>query len=274
MVLLFHQARYDNSSEYENLPQGFPKTEMKGSSQLFVFRFRKFNTSVFYDPQLTLDGNDTTGETTTQTPSSPDSTLSAAQITTKILGRSGKMTIGRGSNPDTDADKVQVTFDEVMEIDSSGTAVGTSGANRHSFNTFASLPFTFSALQDTSFGGIAAKRLDFTADITSVSAKLTVQVYIFTNRGVISIDGENSTVTAGTVKFNIQIEGWQFCGNSGVTCSKGANNEIGDGIEFVITIKGKGTQQRKTTDKRTDGEEFELGGGSSVLLSRKVLTSY
>lgn len=269
-VVLSGKARYDNSSEYENLPQGFPKTEMKGSSQLFVFRFRKFNTSVFYDPQLTLDGNDTTGETTTQTPSSPDSTLSAAQITTKILGRSGKMTIGRGSNPDTDADKVQVTFDEVMEIDSSGTAVGTSGANRHSFNTFASLPFTFSALQDTSFGGIAAKRLDFTADITSVSAKLTVQVYIFTNRGVISIDGENSTVTAGTVKFNIQIEGWQFCGNSGVTCSKGANNEIGDGIEFVITIKGKGTQQRKTTGKRTDGEEFELGGGSSVLLSRKI----
>lgn len=269
-VVLSGKARYDNSSEYENLPQGFPKTEMKGSSQLFVFRFRKFNTSVFYDPQLTLDGNDTTGETTTQTPSSPDSTLSAAQITTKILGRSGKMTIGRGSNPDTDADKVQVTFDEVMEIDSSGTAVGTSGAKRHSFNTFASLPFTFSALQDTSFGGIAAKRLDFTADITSVSAKLTVQVYIFTNRGVISIDGENSTVTAGTVKFNIQIEGWQFCGNSGVTCSKGANNEIGDGIEFVITIKGKGTQQRKTTGKRTDGEEFELGGGSSVLLSRKI----
>lgn len=269
-VVLSGKARYDNSSEYENLPQGFPKTEMKGSSQLFVFRFRKFNTSVFYDPQLTLDGNDTTGETTTQTPSSPDSTLSAAQITTKILGRSGKMTIGRGSNPDTDADKVQVTFDEVMEIDSSGTAVGTSGAMKHSFNTFANLDFTFSALQDTSFAGIAAKRLDFTADITSVSAKLTVQVYIFTNRGVISIDGENSTVTAGTVKFNIQIEGWQFCGNSGVTCSKGANNEIGDGIEFVITIKGKGTQQRKTTGKRTDGEEFELGGGSSVLLSRKI----
>lgn len=269
-VVLSGKARYDNSSEYENLPQGFPKTEMKGSSQLFVFRFRKFNTSVFYDPQLTLDGNDTTGETTTQTPSSPDSTLSAAQITTKILGRSGKMTIGRGSNPDTDADKVQVTFDEVMEIDSSGTAVGTSGAMKHSFNTFAGLYFTFSALQDTSFAGIAAKRLDFTADITSVRAKLTVQVYIFTNRGVISIDGENSTVTAGTVKFNIQIEGWQFCGNSGVTCSKGANNEIGDGIEFVITIKGKGTQQRKTTDKRTDGEEFELGGGSSVLLSRKI----
>lgn len=269
-VVLSGKARYDSSSAYENLPEGFPKTEMKGSSQLFVFRFRKFNTSVFYDPQLNLDGNDTTGESTTQTPTSPESTLSAAQITTKILGRSGKMTIGRGSNPDTDADKVQVTFDEVKEIDSSGNPVGASGAMKHSFNTFASLDFTFSALEDTSFAGITAKRLNFTADIKSVNATLTVPVYIFTNGGVISIDGENSTVTAGTVKFNIQIEGWQFCGNSGVTCKQGSKDEIGDAIEFVITIKGKGTQQRKTTDKRTDGEEFELGGGSSVLLSRKI----
>lgn len=247
---------------------------MKGSSQLFVFRFRKFNTSVFYDPQLNLDGNDTTGESTTQTPTSPESTLSAAQITTKILGRSGKMTIGRGSNPDTDADKVQVTFDEVKEIDSSGNPVGASGAMKHSFNTFASLDFTFSALEDTSFAGITAKRLNFTANIESVNATLTVPVYIFTNGGVISIDGEKSTVTAGTIKFNIQIEGWQFCGNSGVTCKQGSKDEVGDAIEFVITIKGKGTQQRKTTDKRTDGEEFELGGDSSVLLSRKVLTIY
>lgn len=269
-VVLSGKARYDSSSEYENLPDGFPKTEMKGSSQLFVFRFRKFNSSVFYDPQLTLDGNDTTGDTTTQTPSGTDSTLTAAQITTKILGKSGKMTIGRGSNPDTDADRVQVTFDEVSEIDSSGAAVGTSRAMKHSFNTFASLDFTFSAMQDTSFAGISAKRLDFTANIASVSAKLTVQVYIFTKGGVISIDGENSTVTAGTVKFNIQIEGWQFCGNSGVTCAQGSKTEIGDGIDFVIAIKGKGSQQRKTANKKTTGEEFELGGGSAVLLSRKI----
>ncbi|XP_061196981.1 uncharacterized protein LOC133205231 isoform X2 [Saccostrea echinata] len=268
-VVLSGKARYDDSSNYDNLPEGFPKTITKGSSQFFVFRFKKFNSSVFYDPQLNLEGNDTSEGSPTETPSS-EGTVSAAQITTKILGRSGKMTIGQGVDPSRDGNRVQVTFDEVKEISSTGSPVGTNGAQKHSFNTFASLDFTFSSTEDVTYMGLSAKRLNFTANIVSVGATLTVQVYIFTKDGEIDVDGETTKVASGTVKFNIKIDNWQFCGSNGVTCKAGNINEVGSAIEFTISIKGKGTGQKKMENKRTDGEEYDLGGGAAVLLSRKI----
>ena len=238
----------------------------KGSKQLFVFRFRKFNSSVFYDPQLDLgNSNDPSGETTD---------LKVGEITAKILGRSGKMTNGRGANPDNDADRIQVTFDEIKEIDSNGTAVGISGASKHTFNTFASLEFNFSSIRDDTFGGLSAKRVDFSASIGSVSALLTVNVYIFKEKGEINVDGEKSSVEIGSVKFNIQIVGWDFCGNPGITCDKGGKDEIGDGIQFVISVKGKGSAQRRPDNdrnKRTDGDEYDMGGNAALILSKKVI---
>ncbi|XP_062566808.1 uncharacterized protein LOC134229105 [Saccostrea cucullata] len=268
-VVLSGKARYDNSSNYDDLPEGFPKTLVRGSSQFFVFRFKKFNSSVFYDPQLNLEGNDTLEGSTTETPPS-DETISAAQITTRILGRSGKMTIGQGSDPNQDANKVQVTFDELKEVNSAGTAVGTSGAMKHSFNTFASLDFQFSQTEDVTYMGLSAKRLNFTADIVSVDAKLTVQVYIFTRAGEIDVDGETTKVASGSVKFNIRIDNWKFCGSNGVTCRAGNTNEVGRAIDFTISIKGKSTGLKRMKNKRTDGEEYDLGGGAAVLLSRKI----
>ena len=241
----------------------------QGSKQLFVFRFRKFNSSVFYDPQLDLgSSNDTSGDTTD---------LKVGEFTAKILGRSGKMTIGRGANPDIDADRIQVTFDEIKEIDSSGTAVGISGATKHTFNTFASLDFNFSSIRDDTFGGLSAKRIDFSASIGSVSALLAVNVYIFKEKGEINVDGEKSSVQIGSVKFNIQLVGWDFCGNPGITCNKEGKNEIGDGIEFVISVQGKGSAQKRPDNdqnKRTDGDEYQMGGNAALILSKKVIINH
>ena len=238
----------------------------QGSKQLFVFRFRKFNSSVFYDPQLDLGSNNDTG-----------TDLKVGDFTAKILGRSGKMTIGRGANPDTDADRIQVTFDEIKEIDSSGAAVGISGATKHTFNTFASLDFNFSSIRDDTFGGLSAKRVDFSASIGSVSALLTVNVYIFKEKGEINVDGEKSSVEIGSVKFNIQLVGWDFCGNPGITCNKEGKNEIGDGIQFVISVQGKGSAQKRPDNdrnKRTDGDEYDMGGNAALILSKKVIINH
>lgn len=283
------QVKYDDGSAYENLPQGFPQLIQRGSRQSFLFRFRKFDKTVFYDPQLNVDGSMETDKTKTSTTDTENNPLASSNLapvpaeissrtaflraeglTVKIHGQSGKMTIGYSEDPDQDSNKVQVTFDAIGEIATDGTEIGQAGQQTHTFNTFANLDFSFSQIKDDRYMNLSSKRVDFSANFPSTGARLVVQVFVFTQAGEISIDGERTAVTAGTVKFNILVESWSFCGYNGVTCTKGNVEQRGEAIDFTISVKGKGDQQVRTQGKKTDGEEFDLGGEASLLLSRKV----
>jgi hypothetical protein len=199
-----------------------------------------------------------------------DTTVSAEGVFLKIQGQSGGMIIGRAQNPDQDNNAVKIKFDAIQEMNSEGDVIGTSGNAKHSFNNFAQLDFTFSSLVDTVYENLTAKTISFKAPISSVNANLTVQSFIITQAGNITIDGESTMVEKGTVKFNIHIDGWGFCDASG-NCRKGNKDEIGEYVDMTISIKGKGTPSRKTgNNKHTDGEEFDLGGDASVALSKKV----
>ncbi|XP_048760254.2 acidic skeletal organic matrix protein-like [Ostrea edulis] len=199
-----------------------------------------------------------------------DTTISAEKVYLKIQGQSGGMVIGRVQNPDQDNNAVKIKFDAIQEVNSAGVAVGASGRSKHSFNNFAQLDFTFSSLEDTTYKNLTAKTVSFKASISSVNANLTVQTFIITEAGNITIDGESTVVEKGTVKFNINIEGWGFCDASG-NCRKGNQDEIGEYIDLTISIKGKGTPSKKAgNNKRSEGEEFDLGGDASVALSKKI----
>lgn len=198
-----------------------------------------------------------------------DEEVTAEGVSVKIQGQSGGMTIGRTENPDQDKNAVKIKFDAIQERDSSGNIVGASGNNKHSYNNFAQLAFEISSLQDTDYENLTAKRINFTASIPAVSATLRVQTYIFTESGNITVDGETTEVEKGTVKFNIILDGWKFC--TGSNCMKGGTEEFGAYVDLTISIKGKGTPSRKTgNNKRTDGEEYDLGGEASVALSKKI----
>ena len=198
-----------------------------------------------------------------------DEEVTSEGVSVKIQGQSGGMTIGRTANPDLDNNAVKIKFDAIQEKDENGEVVGTSGNQKHSFNNFAQLPFEISNLEDTKYENLTAKRIIFTASISSVSSNLSVQTYIFSESGNITVDGESTQVDKGTVKFNIVLDGWTFCEVG--TCRKGQTDEIGKYVDLTISIKGKGTPSRKTgNNKRTSGEEYDLGGEASVALSRKV----
>lgn len=124
---------------------------------------------------------------------------------------------------------------------------------------------------------LSSKRVDFSAKFPSTGGRLVVQVFVFTQAGEISIDGEKTAVTAGTVKFNILVESWGFCGYNGVTCTKGNVEQQGEAIDFTISVKGKGDRQVRTRGKRTDGEEFDRSPlvirNVAFLRTKKVLTN-
>lgn len=79
-------------------------------------------------------------------------------------------------------------------------------------------------------------------------------------------------MSKGTLKFNIMIENWSFCGMNGETCKQGPKTSVGEYIEFVIAIKGKksGTKKGGGRKKRTNAQEYDMGGDASVVLSGKV----
>lgn len=200
-------------------------------------------------------------------------TISGAGVYVKVLGQSGKIMMSRSENIESDENRVTVEMDEIKETDLSGNPVGAGGApaTKHSFNTFANQQFEYSEVGDGEFENISAKTFNFSATIDN-GAKLVVDVYIFTENGTYSLNGENTTVSEGTVKFNIFIENWKFCGDTGVTCSKGSTTEIGKYVDFTIAIKGKGAAPQKKTGggKKTTADEYDLGSGSSVIISDKV----
>ena len=197
---------------------------------------------------------------------------SDAGIYVKVLGHSGKIMMSRSMDIETDEKRIVVQFDEIKEKAENGDDVGKSGNTnqKHGFNTFASQQFEFSEVSDGMFENISAKYFNFTAYIAA-GAKLTVDVYIFSENGTISLGGENTTVSKGSVKFNIRIDDWMFCGDPGVECKRGQTIETGKYLDFTIAIKGKGAspQKKMAGGKRTTAEEYELGGGN-VVISKKV----
>lgn len=200
------------------------------------------------------------------TVSAADKTSSAGGTTVQILGRSGKMTISRGGGS-----PLKVTMDALREVDSAGNAVGTSGNTKHSFNTFASQDFTFSAATTVQYQNLTAAQIDFSCDINT--AKFKVKTYVFEKAGTILNDGEASVVGNGTLKFNVDVKDWVWC--NGANCKQGQTQQTGAFLDVDLTIQGLAAAKKKAkanpnlpaANQTTD---YDLGGGAVLGMSNRV----
>lgn len=190
-----------------------------------------------------------------------DKSVTVGEITTRVLGQSGKITVFKGAN---ESGGVTITFDEISEKTESGAVI-----NEHTLKTFASQNFVFSNQTTTTYqdSGLNVTQFSFSANIsdsaTTLKATITVYVYIFTEPGIIVVDDQNETVKSGDMKFTVFIQNWPFCGMPGISCKQGQN---GSYLEFAIEIKGKNAPQNITA-----GKKYSLGDGATVLLSNQVM---
>lgn len=212
-----------------------------------------------------------------------DREVSRSGINVNALGRSGKIRIGFQQNNESQPERVVVEMDELKERDSNGNEVGKTGrpSTKHSFNTFASQDFMFTDTVESTLQDINVTTFQFKSSLLEGTANLTVTVYIFNEDGNITLGDEETEVQRGNVKFSILIEKWRFCGtNAGDdSCTKGGRAETGEFLDFVITIKGKGTPSPKNESDEDEGrrggrqkrgKKYDLGGDSEVVLSTKV----
>lgn len=251
-VIMSKKVKYDNG-DWSDMPVGYPSVSSTGSSQTFTFRFMKFNQSVLYDPTIKL------GQSNEQ-----EKTLREGKVYANILGKSGKITIGRANDPANDPDRVTIELDGLQEITKNDTDIHDSN---HVFETFANQDFTFMSVINSTFQNVSTSMFSFSATVGSQNASVILTVYIFRENGTLSINGENTTVRAGTVKFNTQISGWKFCTNM-TNCT---HSQIGEYLDLYVTVKGKGEKPEKLGKKKfSNGDEYSLGGSSYLVMSKKV----
>ena len=167
-----------------------------------------------------------------------------------------------------EGNSVTVNFEYIKELDKDGNAVGATGKKKHSVDTFARENFTFptSGLK-SHYQNLSVMHTQFEASISGPGAKLIVDIYIFKEAGNVSTsEDETLEVKQGTIKFNIKLENWTFCG-AGDNCSKAKENEIGSQVEFGIEIKGrdKPTKKPKANEKGEKVVTYDLGGADCTL---------
>lgn len=160
-----------------------------------------------------------------------------------------------------------VKFDYIKELDKDNVTVGSSN---HSISSFASQWFDFYSSgfeEGIKYQNISVLHIDYRAILSGPGAKLVVNAYLFDGTGTVSTsENEKLEVRPGTLKFNIGIEDWKFCGGS-ASCKKGNTTETGTQIELGIEIKGRKIASKKSK-KRGKGERLQtldLGNADCTL---------
>ena len=107
-----------------------------------------------------------------------DKDLQAGGMWAKILGQSGKIDLAPSSDVSSNPDKVRIQIEALRQLDKDGAELGGGGNSKHSFNSFATQEFTFSPLEDTTFGGVKCIKLPFSCTL-GPGSKIEIQVFIF-----------------------------------------------------------------------------------------------
>lgn len=194
-----------------------------------------------------------------------DVDMSAAGYKVKVLGKSGKFTVTSTDAGDSDPNKVQVEMDSISEKDASGNTIANTGAEKHSFNSFATQDFTFLPAEEVVVGDTNATKVTFSTPINSIG-QLRVDTFIMTEEGTVGPDEDQWEVNPGDLKWNIAFDSWEFC--SGVKVGSCKAGDTGAFIDLDITVKGSAASATKVPGKNNS---YALGGGRTLMLTREVI---
>eukprot|EP00750_Incisomonas_marina_P017151 INCI19907.1.p1 GENE.INCI19907.1~~INCI19907.1.p1 ORF type:complete len:300 (+),score=72.24 INCI19907.1:364-1263(+) len=202
-------------------------------------------------------------------------TTVTAETEVNIQGQSGGFQV---SDTDGAFETVQVRLKGVQELDDQGEAVGTSGSVKHSVNSFASQTFTTDIVTNSSYGGLNATRISYDITLDNNIGNILVDTYLFTEAGNITLVNSDDEVVevfedveVGTVKFNVAVTDWNWCGNQGYSCSQGQTDQVGDALKLTFTVK-QGTGEDDDEEAGTQDEDTSEDGPKQVQVGNAVLT--
>lgn len=193
--------------------------------------------------------------------------LTAGSITVRILGQSGKFRMFSTAAGQNDTNVVTIEMDALREVDADGNAVGSSGQERHSIQTFANQDFVINPIETVMIGvneSVSARKISFQSSIGDVG-RMAVDTFIMNSPGLVGPEGEEWGVGVGDMKFNINFPNWKWCGDAGSNCRE---NEEGAFLELDIKIKGAASEVTLIDEL---SRIYDLGGDANLTLTNKVM---
>lgn len=191
-----------------------------------------------------------------------DKTLNAGGMYAKVLGQSGKIDLAPSKDISSDSNKMRVQIEALRELDAAGKELGKGGNSKHSFNSFATQDFTFGDLEDTTYADLDVIKIPFSSTLDAGS-KISIDLYIFKEDGEITLGDEEFSVSNGTLKFNIKLTDWVWCGDQGVSCTN--SDGVGASLEIDISVTSKDKPEFSS-----DSRVYTMGGGGTVHVSDQI----
>jgi len=183
----------------------------------------------------------------------PDQIVSGGGIYVHVLGRSGRMSVGKNPHPETDPDAIRVNFDSIRELAADESVIR---KIEHLIqNDFAiSAPMVFDANGTVQF--------EFSTSLRN-GANLTIQTQIFKLSHTVQ-NGPNETITIakGTVKFNFVVANYPFCGTvqTNQKYIQNCQDKVGAFLDVIVQIQGRKTVSKDRDEDVDDkGHEVETG---------------
>ena len=165
----------------------------------------------------------------------------------------------------------------MSEVDGSLDEVGSNrpGHKKHKVVGFATRHFNKSAAEDTTYKNISCRKFTLSTTVQGPNATVVIEVYIFKENGTFSIanDAEDYSVKRGTVKLNVNIKNWRFCGKAAGEdnqCKNGSTVQEGKYILVGFSVQGKDGKAPKEKPKAPGRKgrkkkAYEIDGGECIV---------
>ncbi|XP_068725873.1 acidic skeletal organic matrix protein-like isoform X1 [Montipora capricornis] len=216
-------------------------------------------------------------------------TMRGSDTSVKVEGDTGKISTLHFEQDDDDDDDDDDDEDEVEDFDDDDALsfqveslreVDGNGISLRAIEP--SAPFKFSELQNsTKYQNLTAKTITLVTTLPNTRTTLELMVVLFLENGTITFGNETFNVLSGTMKFNINITGWE-------------TNQAGENLELVLSVKSQAEEPEKVDDdERADSDKdpicvdpddpneedddcpiiYNMGANSEMVLNRGVLVN-
>ena len=249
------------------MPTGYPKINPDNANQ-FIVRFPRFGSKLIYDPTVSA-------EATTTDNSYKDMAMDKSQV--KILSDSGEMQFRRQlADGSTLTDPVKIKMAEVVQVQADGSEVTTCSKMstapqipKTKFDSFAGKAFNIESTRSSqtlpNAGTMKASMTKFEANLGDDVGKISIDLALAEQAGVVTVAEEKQILKKGDMKFNLELSEWNWCGESGASGAA-------EFLDVYIEVKGKKTPSLKRDRSATVPASFDLGDNMTMSFSGKVGT--
>ena len=156
-----------------------------------------------------------------------------------------------------------ISFVSVIEYDTDNNVIE---AANHAVTNLSELNFTVGEFKETQFQKLNVSVLEFKTKLVGDSL-LTSKIYYFEQNGEILVGTEKVLVEEGDVKFDVQIDKWNFCtvqinntNNNNITtgtcATKNTSYQKGVNLEVKLKVKEISKSEKKYDTLFVYGQSF------------------